>query len=110
MASEKVTLASLAAQMNKGFALIEKRFATADTRVADLGTKIEKGLGSADQKFAALADDIADIKRDMASKGQIITLHTQITAIETDIRSMKHDKFVTRVADLEDKVFGKTRA
>ncbi len=45
----------------------------------------------------------------MASKGQIITLHTQINAIEADIRSLKHAKLVTRVADLEEKAFGTPR-
>ena len=46
----------------------------------------------------------------MASKGQIITLHTQITAIEGDIRTTNQARLATRVADLEDEVFGKTRA
>jgi hypothetical protein len=44
---EKITLASIAAQIEKG--------------------------------FGAIASDIADIKRDMATKDQIIALHTQST-------------------------------
>ena len=88
MAAKKITLASLATLIEKGFASIEAR--------------TERG-------FAAVADDIADIKHDMARKDQIIALHTQVNSIETDLRGMKHVKLETRVADLEDKVFGKTR-
>jgi hypothetical protein len=40
----------------------------------------------------------------------VVALHTQINSIETELRGMKRDKLVTRVADLEDEVFGKTRA
>jgi len=50
------------------------------------------------------------IKRDMATKDQIITLHTQVNSIETQIRGMKHVKLEARVADIEEEVFGKTRA
>jgi hypothetical protein len=32
--------------------------------------------------FAAVAGDIADIKRDMATKEQVIALHTQVNSIE----------------------------
>jgi hypothetical protein len=64
---------------------------------------VEKGFG-------AVAEDIAGIKRDMATKEQIIALHTQVNAIETDIRSMKQSKLEARVADLEDEVFGTTKA
>ena len=88
MAKKKITLETLSAQMQKGFASIEAR--------------TERG-------FAAVADDIADIKHDMARKDQIIALHTQVNSIETQLRGMKHVKLETRVADLEDKVFGKTR-
>jgi hypothetical protein len=61
-------------------------------------------------KHMANRDDIAEIRNDMARKEQIIALHTQINSIETDLRGMKRDKLVTRVADLEDEVFGKSRA
>jgi hypothetical protein len=61
-------------------------------------------------KHMANRDDIAEIRNDMARKEQIIALHTQINSIETDLRGMKRDKLDTRVADLEDEVFGKSRA
>ena len=61
-------------------------------------------------KHMATKDDIADIRRDMATKDQIIALHTQVNSIETQLRRMKHVKLQSRVADLEEEVFGKTRA
>ena len=96
MAKKKITLENLAAQMQKGFASVE--------------TKIEKSGAAMERGFAAVADDITDIKRDMATKDQIIALHTQVNGIETDIRTMKGYKLVTRVADLEEEVFDKPRA
>jgi hypothetical protein len=61
-------------------------------------------------KHMATKDDIAEIRKEMATKEQVIALHTQVNAIETDIRDMKRQKLVTRVADLEEKVFGQVRA
>ncbi len=95
MAQKKITLETLAAQMQKGFASVEAKIQTLDARM-------ERG-------FAAVAEDISDVKREMATKDQIIALHTQVNAIETDIRDAKRHKLVTRVADLEEKVFGKSR-
>jgi hypothetical protein len=46
----------------------------------------------------------------MARKEQVIALHAQVNAIETDLCGMKRDMLVTRVADLEEEVFGKSRA
>ena len=45
-----------------------------------------------------------------ATKDQIVALHTQVNAIETQLRDMKHTKLQSRVADLEERVFGETRA
>jgi len=50
-----------------------------------------------DRGFAAVADDIGDIREKVATKDQIIALHTQVNAIETEIRSMKHTKLQARV-------------
>ena len=62
-------------------------------------------------KHMATKDDIADIRRDMATKDQIIALHTQVNSIETQLRGMQHVKLQSRVAGLEEEVFfGKTRA
>jgi hypothetical protein len=58
-------------------------------------------------KHMATKEDITDVRNDMARKEQIIALHRQINAIETDLRGMKRDKLITRVADLEEEVFGR---
>jgi hypothetical protein len=50
------------------------------------------------------------ITRDkMATKDQVVTLHTQVDSIETELHVMKHVKLQSRVADLEEKVFGEAR-
>ena len=74
-----------------------------DARFSKLEHLIERG-------FAATAGDVADIKRDMATKDQVIALHTQVNSIEGQVRGMKHVKLEDRVGDLEEKVFGKVRA
>lgn len=94
--AKKVTLVSLAALMTKGFAAAGKRFDKLDDRM-------ERG-------FAAVASDVAEIRNDMASKEQVIALHTQLNSIETQVRGMKHDKLETRVTKLEKEVFGQSRA
>ena len=71
--------------------------------LASIAAQIEKGFG-------AVASDIADIKRDMATKEQVIALHTQVNSIETQLRGMNHGKLETRVTNLEEEVFGKRRA
>ena len=58
----------------------------------------------------ATKEDVADIRSDMATKEQIVALHTQVNAIETQLRGMRHVKLQSRVADLEEEVFGKSRA
>ena len=45
-----------------------------------------------------------------ATKDQIVALHTQVSSIEIQLRDMKHTKLQSRVADLEERVFGETRA
>jgi hypothetical protein len=92
MAKKKTTLETLATQMAKGFASLE-------AKIEDTNARMERGFG-------AVAEDIAKL----ATKDQIITLHTQVNAIETELRDTKRHKLVTRVADLEEKVFGEARA
>ena len=79
------------------------------TTLGSLAAQLEKG-------FAAVATDIADIKRDMATKedlqklatkDQVIALHTQVNSIERQLRETRTE---IRLADLEEKVFGKVRA
>jgi hypothetical protein len=107
--AKKTTLETLAEQLAKIDARMTKGFASLSTRIDKLNNRVENVDARMQRGFAAVADDVGDIKRDMASKGQIITLHTQITAIEGDIRSTKQARLVTRVADLEEKVFGRAR-
>ena len=76
---------------------------TLDQKIDALTSIVENG-------FAAVAGHIADIKRDTATKDQITALHTQVNSIETQLRVMQHVKLQSRVADLEEEVFGKTRA
>ena len=93
----------LAAQMEKGFAFVGATIDKVETKVEKIDARMERG-------FAAVAGDIADIGRDMATKEQIISLHTQANSIETQFRDMKYDHLATRVADLEEKAFGTTHA
>ena len=72
---------------------------TLEQKIDALTSIVEKG-------FAAVAEDMSKL----ATKGLVLALHTQVTSIETDIRNMKHTKLVTRVADLEEKVFGSARS
>jgi hypothetical protein len=60
-------------------------------------------------KHMASKDDIAELRKEMATKDQVIALHTQVNAIETQLRGMNHVKLQSRVADLEEKVFGAAR-
>ena len=81
MAKEKITLETLAQQLAKMDARIER-------------------------VFGAVAEDISKL----ATKDQVIALHTQVNSIETQLRGMKHVKLQSRVADLEEKVFGEPRS
>ena len=45
----------------------------------------------------------------LATKEQLIALHTQVNSIETQLRGMNHAKLEGRVADLEEEVFGEAR-
>ena len=102
MAKKKITLEALAAQLSKMDERMAKGFTHLDSKIDTLDERMERG-------FAAVADDIADIKRDMATKDQIIALHTQVNGIETDIKTMKGYKLPPRVAAVEEELFGKAR-
>ena len=80
--AKKITLETIAAQLTH------------------MDARIEKGFG-------AVAEDIADLRREL--KGDIVAVAQQVNSIETDLRGMKRDKLVTRVADLEEEVFGEAR-
>jgi hypothetical protein len=99
--AKKITLETLAAQL-----------ARMDERIVKMDARMERGFENADGKFAALADDIGDIKHEMRGKAtseQIVALHGQVNALETQLRGMQHTKLHARVADLEEKVFGRAR-
>lgn len=52
-------------------------------------------------------DDLKEMRKEL--KGDLFTLQTQVNNIESDIRYMKNAHLEVRVADLEEKVFGKAR-
>lgn len=95
MAKKKITLEMVAAQIAKGFAKHGKE-------IHDLTESMTHVV-----KHMATKDDIADLRREL--KGDIIRVGEQVASIETELRGMKHDKLETRVAGLEDKVFGAPR-
>ena len=72
---------------------------TLEGKIDALTNIVEKGFG-------AVAEDISKL----ATKEQLAALHTQVNSIETQLRDTNRHKLVTRVADLEEKVFGETRA
>jgi hypothetical protein len=59
-------------------------------------------------KHMATKDDIAALRTER--KTDIVRMGEQVTSIEAQLRDMKHTKLHARVADLEEKVFGATRA
>ena len=97
MAKKKITLETLSAQMTKAFA-------TQGKEISDLTETVSFVV-----KNMATKDDIAEIRRDMATKEQVVALHQQVNAIESHLRDMQHTKLQSRVADLEENVFGKAR-
>ena len=75
------------------------------TTLNELGAMVELII-----KNMATKDDIAEVRKEMATKDQLFALQTQVNSIESDIRDMKHFKLEFRVADLEEKVFGKAHS
>ena len=59
-------------------------------------------------KHMATKDDIAELRQEV--KGDIIRVSEQVASIESQLRDMKHTKLQSRVADLEEEVFGRPRA
>ena len=69
-----------------------------------------KGFATQGKEIRDLTESVAHVVKHMATKDQVIALHTQVNSIETQLRDMKHVKLQSRVADLEEKVFGAARA
>jgi predicted nucleic acid-binding Zn-ribbon protein len=74
----KATLDSVLSTVKRGF--------------ADLEGKMDRG-------FAAVADDIADIKSKMATRDDIANLGGQLTSVERELKSIRRD-----LDDLREKV------
>jgi hypothetical protein len=62
-------------------------------------------------KHMATKEDLAEGLNSLRTelKGDILRVQTQVNSIESHIRGMNHVRLEGRVADLEDKVFGKAR-
>ena len=54
----------------------------------------------------ATKEDLADLRKEMATKDQVIALHTQVNSIEGQL---KHGRYETRLGNLEEKP-GRIRA
>ena len=59
-------------------------------------------------KHMATKEDITEVRREL--KGDIVRVSEQVASIETQLRGMQHVKLQSRVADLEEEVFGQARA
>ena len=59
-------------------------------------------------KHMATKEDITEVRREL--KGDIVRVSEQVASIETQLRGMQHVKLQSRVADLEEEVFGEPRA
>lgn len=71
-----------------------------------LEQKIDALTSIVEKGFAAVAEDIGDIREKMATKDQVLALQTQVNSIEQQLRQTKSE---VRLADLEEKVFGRAR-
>jgi predicted nucleic acid-binding Zn-ribbon protein len=77
---------------NKREATLDSVLSTVKRGFADLEGKMDRG-------FAAVADDIADIKSKMATKNHIVNLGGQLTGVERELKSVRRD-----LDDLREKV------
>jgi hypothetical protein len=88
--AKKTTLADIASQMQKGFASL-------DAKIDKFDERVERG-------FATVADDIADVRREI--KGDMVRVQEHATSIE---QQLKHGRYETRLGNLETKIFGAPR-
>ena len=82
---------------------------TLEQKIDALTSIVEKGFAAVAGDITDMKDDLTTIKLEMATKEQIVKLHMQVNGIETDIKTMKGYKLPSRVADLEEELFGKAR-
>ena len=94
-------------------AIRKKKKTTLDSLAAlIIGTNAE-----ADKKFAALAEDIADIKEHMATKedvhevlGHVVAMHDQMNNMEAELKIFAREKLPERLGNVEKELFGASRA
>jgi hypothetical protein len=79
---------------------------TLGQKIDALTSIVEKMHACMEKGFAAVAEDIGDIKRSMPTKDQLSALQTQVNSIEHQLRETKIE---VRLGDLEEKVFGAPR-
>ena len=77
----------------------KKRKATLDSVLSTVKRGFADLEGKMDRGFAAVADDIADIKSKMATKDDIANLGGQLTSIQRELKSIRRD-----LDDLREKV------
>jgi hypothetical protein len=76
----------------------------------NLEQKIDALTNIVEKGFAAVAEDIARIDTRMdalATKDQVLAVQTQVNSIE---RQLRETTMEVRLADLEDEVFGGSKA
>jgi predicted nucleic acid-binding Zn-ribbon protein len=77
----------------------KKRKATLDSVLSTVKRGFADFEGKMDRGFAAIADDITDIKSKMATKDDIANLGGQLTSVERELKSIRRD-----LDDLREKV------
>ena len=73
------------------------------TTLNDIAAMLEKQR----DEIKDLTRSVAHVVEHMASKEQVVALHTQVNSIEAQLRQTKAER---RLADLEEKIFGASRA
>ena len=94
MASKKVTLEAL-----------DKKFDERFTKLEDL---IESGNASNAKHFAAITEDIEDVRTEL--KGDIGNLGEQLTNMEAELKPVTRANLPPRTSDLEKEIFGTSKA
>ena len=77
------------------------------TTLETLSVQMAKGFAKQGKEISDLTETVGFIVKNMATKDQVIALHTQVNSIERQLRETRTE---IRLADLEEKVFGKVRA
>ena len=62
------------------------------TTLDGLAALVSKGFASADKKFTALTDDIADLRKDMATKDDVRAIvRDELKPIRSDLKSIRDE-------------------